>query len=283
MEVKKDDFVFQIDAAIVREAFEKDNFLIEYDEQCVDKGTCAIYFSSNDIYFPNTEDVFKSRIIEKNFYEMFSTRVKAAYKHIFLRDIYKQWYILGINSRIHSPELLHKFLMEETEGFSVITVGSSAGGYAAVLYGSWLSAKRVFSFNGQFELRTLLQTSNPQTDPLLFRNAASEVARYFDLRNFINRKIDIYYFSSLGSAWDNQQYHHVKDITSLKPILFKTAHHGVPFVKSALPVVINMEGDALNKWIGKMFNPIFFSINVGGLSNTIITLYKQLAVRLKRS
>jgi len=281
MEAIKDDFVFQIDASIVREAYKKDNFLIEFDKECVDKTTCAVYFSSNDIYFPNTEDAFKSRIFEKDFYEMYNTRVKSAYKHIFIRDIYKQWYIYGINSRIHSPELLLKFLEDETMGCSVITIGSSAGGYAAVLYGSLLSANRVFSFNGQFELCTLLETSNPQTDPLLFRNAKSAVSKYYDLKSFINQKIDIYYFTSLGSAWDNQQYHHVKDITTLKPILFKTSHHGVPFVKSALPVVINTEGDILNKWVNKKFNPIAFSVRIAGLNNTLITLYKQLKNKLR--
>jgi len=275
MVISDTDFVFQTDADIVRAEFEKDNYLEVYNEECADKSLCAIYFSSNDIYFPNSEDVFRKRILEKDFYEMFNTRVKTAYKHIFVRDIKKQWYIGGINSRVNSPELLFEFLKLKTEGYSVITIGSSAGGYAAVLYGSFLSAKRVFSFNGQFELMSLLKTSNRHIDPLLFRNADSPLAHYFDLRNFVNREIAIYYFSSLGSEWDYQQYIHIKDIPSVKPVLFNTSHHGVPFVKAALPVVINLESITLDKLVGKKYNSLLFSIRLIGLRKVFWGLYQQ--------
>jgi hypothetical protein len=162
-----------------------------------------------------------------------------------------------------------------------MTIGSSAGGYAAVLFGSLLLAKRVYTFNGQFELDSLLLTSNRKIDPLLFRNAGSALSRYYDLRNFISNKIAIYYFSSLGSAWDNQQYKHIIDIPSMRPILFKTAHHGVPFVKSALPVVINLESEALEKLVGKKFNSLLFSIRMAGLIETLTSLYKQILNKLK--
>jgi hypothetical protein len=283
MEMNNSDFVFQTDSKIVQKMFEKDNYLVVYDETCEDKNSCAIYFSSNDIYFPNTEEVFRKRIVEKDFYEMYLTRVNGAYKHVFVRDIQKQWYIGGINSRIHSPELLLEFLQEETRGYSLTTIGSSAGGYAAVLYGSLLSANRVFSFNGQFEVSSLLKISTPAVDPLLFRNAASPLAKYFDIRELINPSINIYYFSSLDSEWDSQQYRHIQDITYVKPILFKTSHHGVPFVKSALPVVINMESQALDKMVGKRFNPVFFSIKRAGLIKTLKVLYAQLISKLAKS
>jgi len=128
-------FVFQTDSEIINEVYNKNNFLIVYDEKCINKDTCAIYFSSNNIYYPNTEEVFRKRIIERDFYEWYHTRISKAYKHIFLRDIKKQWYITGINSQINSPELLLNFLKKEVKGFSTITVGSSAGGSAEVLYG----------------------------------------------------------------------------------------------------------------------------------------------------
>lgn len=281
MEVNNTNFVFQTDSDIIQQIFKKDNYLVEYNEQCTNRTVCAIYFSSNDIYFPNKEDVFRKRIVEKDFYEMYHTRLNSAYKHIFVRDIKKQWYIGGINSIINSPELLLKFLKKETEGYSVITIGSSAGGYAAMLYGSLLNAKHVFSFNGQFEVNTLLKTSNKQIDPLLFMYAESELAHYFDLRDFVNKEIVIYYFSSLGSNWDYQQYNHIKDIPSVKPILFKTSHHGIPFVKSALPIVINMESETLDKMVGKKFNPLLFSIKKAGFLKTFTTLYKQLKYKIK--
>lgn len=98
-EINKTCYVFQVDSDIVQQVYnEKDNFLIEYDNQG-EKKWCAIYFSSNDIYFPNTEEIFRKRIIEKNFFEWYHSRINRAYKHIFVRDIFKQWYLMGINAK----------------------------------------------------------------------------------------------------------------------------------------------------------------------------------------
>jgi hypothetical protein len=282
MELNQEDFVFQTDSDIIKDAFEKDNYLVVYNEQCTDKRVCAIYFSSNDIYFPNSEDVFRKRIIEKDFYELYNTRINYAYKHIFVRDIKKQWYVSGINSRIHSPQLLLAFLKGETEGYSVITVGSSAGGYAAVLYGSLLPAILVFSFNGQFEVNSLLKSSNAKIDPLLFRCEGSALSNYFDLKDFINTKIDIYYFVSSASEWDYQQYKHISTIPTVKVIFFNTAHHGIPFVKSALTYVINLDSATLDKFVGKKFNSIEFSIRIVGVVKTCVSICRQLVHKIKR-
>lgn len=82
--------MFQIDSGIVRDVYNKQpNYKIEYDESCLEN-VCAIYLSSNDIYFPNTEEIFRKRIVEKFFFEWYHTRFKAR-KHIFLRDIFKLW------------------------------------------------------------------------------------------------------------------------------------------------------------------------------------------------
>lgn len=76
--------VFQVDSPIVKETYStNDNYLIEYDDTIENKDCCAIYFSSNDVYFPNTEEVFLKRIKERNAYEWYGTRIKKAYKHIF--------------------------------------------------------------------------------------------------------------------------------------------------------------------------------------------------------
>jgi len=48
-------------------------------------------------------------------------------------------------------------LREESKRYSVITLGSSADGFAAVLYGQLLDAEIIYSFNGQFENNPLLK------------------------------------------------------------------------------------------------------------------------------
>lgn len=273
--------IFQTDSDIVKETYKSDNYLIEYDDKYKQTLRCVIYFSSNDIYYPNTELAFRKRILEKDYYEMYHTRIENAYKHIFIRDIQKQWYIAGISERINTPQLLLEFLKEETKGYEVVTLGGSAGGYAAVLYGSQLLADLVLTFNGQFELETLLNTSSPEIDPLLFRNQNSELAFYYNLRHFINNQVNIYYFNSKKSAWDNQQYSFIEDIKSIKPVIFNTSHHGVPFIKSALHSVINMKIDTLETISNKTHNPILFSIKYGGLFATFSILLSQLVHKLK--
>ena len=103
-----------LDNPILTEQHKCPNMLIEYDESCVDHSTCTIYFSSNGIYFPNEENVFRSVIIHKDRYEWYKTRRKS-YKHIFVRDVYKQWYAEGINDQYNTIEKLGQLLIQETK------------------------------------------------------------------------------------------------------------------------------------------------------------------------
>lgn len=196
--------MFQIDSKIVRSVYSTEpNYIIDYDESS-EENVCAIYFSSNDIYFPNTEEIFRKRIVEKNFFEWYHTRVKAR-KHIFVRDVFKQWYIEGINTIINSPEKMEEWLKTETLGYQVITVGSSAGGYAAVLYGSLLKAVRVIAFNAQFSLMSASHKASNTHDPLLFKSLHTDRASYFQLKDFLQPSVKYYYFLSVGCAEDNEQ------------------------------------------------------------------------------
>tara|TARA_R110002126_G_scaffold286935_3_gene439232 strand:- start:8445 stop:9302 length:858 start_codon:yes stop_codon:yes gene_type:complete len=285
MEIKKDKnpYVFQVDSEIVKNVYNsQDNYLISYNEKCSNKNTCAIYFSSNDIYFPNTQEVFEQRIIEKDFYEWYGTRITNAYKHILVRDVHKQWYLSGINKEINSPESLLNFFITETKGYSILTVGSSAGGYAAVLYGSMLKAKKAIVFNAQFEIKTLLDSSNSSTDPFIFRYKNLPVSKYYDIKPFINKSTKVFYFYSLGSKWDAEQHEHVKDVQSINVIPFSTNHHGIPFLKFALNVVINLEGYKLTKFIKSKNNPIVFTIRMIGLVKTFQGAKKLLLHKYKK-
>jgi len=278
--------VFQVDSPIVQKVYKtNDNYLIEYDDTVKTQEYCAIYFCSNNIYYPNTEEIFRKRIIERNSFEWYGTRIKKAWKHIFMRDILKQWYLKGINSRICTPNLLLEFLQRETEGMKIITIGSSAGGYASILYGSQLNAERIIAINPQIEIASLLlPPSSPQINPLLFRLASTGVSKYFDLRNVVDvDRGNIYYFHSTKSKWDNKQYSKVCDYANIHHLSFTTSHHGIPFLKVALPKVINMENEELIKFCGKSNNPYIYTIKMVGVRTTIRGVYNQFRERfLKR-
>lgn len=268
-------YVFQIDSNIVNTVYqEQDNYLIEYDKKG-DKEWCAIYFCSNDIYYPNTKEIFQKRIVDKNFFEWYHSRISKAYKHIFIRDIFKQWYLAGINKNINSPKKLIEFLKKETYGYKVITIGSSAGGYAAILYGSFINTQYILAFNPQYELKSLLERSSEAINPLLFR-IKDERIQYFDIIAYINRQ-NIFYFYSNASKWDIEQNKHlIKVIPNLYKITFNTKHHGIPFLKVALPKVLNLNIEKLKSLSESTHNPIWFTIQMVGVRKTLSGLYKQI-------
>ncbi|AYQ31764.1 hypothetical protein [Runella sp. SP2] len=269
MEVNSRDFVFQTDSKIVQSAFENDNYLIELQEENYNENICVVYFSSNNIYYPNTEEVFKKQILEKNFYEMYRTRVKNAHKHIFVRDIFKQWYLKGINSKINSHEKFLGFLKMETENYLIYTIGSSAGGYAAVLYGQLLGANKIFSFNGQFMLFDLLESSSKEINPLIFRlRYNKDIIKLYSLREFITEPGRIFYFNSSKNIWDSEQLNHIAD-KQINVIRLRTSHHGIPFLKIALQNVICSSNKTLMKYTNKINNPTLFSLRFVGFFRII--------------
>ncbi len=268
--------VFQTDSSLVNKSYRtRDNYLIELDALSPKDKWCAIYFSSNDIYYPNNEATFKNEIEVKNKFEWFGTRIKKASKHIFLRDIKKQWYLTGINSDINSPIKLVDFLKEETKDYKIITIGSSAGGFAAVIIGQLLGAQHIFSFNGQFEISSLLENSNESTNPVVFRNKNNaNYNKFYSTLNFITKPSTIIYFTSLYSGIDKKQKEFIHHLP-IQIFGFKTAHHGIPFIKSTLPSLINMDVHVLLDKKRTKINPILFSINIGGFGTTLKGIVKS--------
>lgn len=131
------------------------NYLIIEDNS--GKGNlCAIYFSSNALYYPDTEEVFRERILNRNAYEWYGKRVPLAKKHIFVRDVFKCWYVKGINTNICDIFKLCDFLKKESLGYKTVCIGSSAGGYAAMLCGSIIKSEKVYAFNPQINLDGLI-------------------------------------------------------------------------------------------------------------------------------
>ena len=61
---------------------------------------------------------------------------------------------------------------------------------------------------------------------------------------------------------------------------FDTRNHGIPFVKSALSNVINLDNLNLDRLNSKTFNPVLFSIRYGGLKRTLSVLQKKIKSKL---
>ena len=275
--MEKINTVFQTDSEIIAETYRTNsNYLIEYSqvENSKDK-YCVLYFSSNDLYFPNTKDTFQNQLLDKNKFEWYGTRVENGSKHIFLRDIKKQWYLTGVNQEYNSIEKLSQFLKKETEGYKVITLGSSAGGYAAVLLGSLLNAELIYTFNGQFQISDLLQTSVEAINPIIFREQLNPaINQYFSLRSFIKKPNCIFYFYSDRSKWDINQFEHIADL-GVQTISFRTSHHGIPFFKSNLKYVLNKPKESIRNLVYNVQYPLLFSFKIEGMIKSFYSLFKQ--------
>ena len=103
------------------------NCRIEYTGE---KRDCvAIYLTSNNLFFPHTEEMFWKAVVEKDRYEWTKQKISYVQKHIFLRDIYKQWYASGINSTLDSIDKVVEWLKVEVKDYTrIVCLGSSGGG-----------------------------------------------------------------------------------------------------------------------------------------------------------
>ncbi len=85
-----------VDAEIVQHTYNNnDNYRIEVGDPT--SPYACIYCSSHGIYFPNTEAEFEKRIVAQDRYDWLKNKVRNVQKHIFIRDVQKQWYLNGIN------------------------------------------------------------------------------------------------------------------------------------------------------------------------------------------
>lgn len=92
-------FIFHSDSPVVKKYYTQDrNYKIIPGHK--ENKYVVIYFSSNDIYYPNNRRTFEKRIIKEDRYEWKKNLLPNTRKHIFVRDIHKQWYLYGISKDI---------------------------------------------------------------------------------------------------------------------------------------------------------------------------------------
>lgn len=203
-------------------------------------------------------------------------RVKRASKHIFVRDVYKQWYASGLNKNISDIDSMFSFFQKECEGYDeIITVGSSAGGYASILFGTMLNANICLSFNAQWELFSSVERDGKIISPILYK--LREVgAKYMDIAKPEYDKESVFYFVSTKSPWDIQQNIHASNMTHINRINFFSSHHGIPFLKCSLREILQYDKEYLIYLSGKTYNPLLFSFNISGFRTSVSFLVKEI-------
>jgi len=232
---------FQICDPLVLAARQQDNIRVKLRDST--KPLIAVYFSSHAIYFPNDAATFRREILEHDRYEWTDPRndFQQAGINLYTRDLFKQWYIDGITAKVDSVEQLADMLREYIGDRPVITVGTSAGGYAATLFGVLLGAQAVYTFSSQFDLeRAALYEGGQRTNPLIWRyRSVPEKAQFYRLGNWIEnaKSVPVLYFYGTESLEDCVQYDTVKHCANLFAFPIRSPSHGIvvyPFDLSAI-------------------------------------------------
>lgn len=239
---------------LIQEQFHKDNFIIRTNSvlpqknenntnDVKDEKWAVIYCSSNGVYREDTVDCFKKTILEIDNYEWYMNRIPYAEKHIFIRDVSKRFYQFGINDNgLDSIEKVAEKLQQETEGYKIITIGSSSGGMAAIVLGKILKAEFTIAFS------PLLRPYKPdEAKKIVEQKIATK--EYFDAVEYANSDIPIFYIYPNGSEWDIYNSSLVSDFQNVYFLPIKSDVHGVPINKRVLRKILESKMEKLKSII----------------------------------
>ena len=239
--------IWSADNYLVKKAYDQENYRIV--DVCDHNQTCLIFFSSHNIYYPNNESELVRTIFLRDRYEWMNTACSSYVlenvgRIIFLRDVYKQFYVTGISSKYPSIGETINFLKEKVEGYQVITFGSSAGGYMAMVAGILLKAKYIINNSGNFNINNSLHLESEIIQKAIYNENNRP---YLDLRNLlVGNVIPIYYFMAGKNDNECQQYSNVKHIDCIKHIPFSEHNHATTvFPGNWVYLILNEE--LLNK------------------------------------
>ena len=233
-----------LEGEIYEKAYSQENIEI-YNDITKKDGMCAIFFSSAGLYYPNTEDALNKTVLIDNRYEWKKARIPTVKRYIYVRDVSKSFYLFGINKRISTIESIIKELQRITQGYEVICIGSSAGGYLAVLAGCKLkNCKYVLDFSGYYNLNLLDENKWPIIKEL---QKKANFKEWYDLRAYIKEKqCEVFRFYPVDLDEDSIQTQYVKNY-GIKNFPIVSKKHGVPFYKSELYYLLTFDEKKLNR------------------------------------
>ena len=211
-------------------------------------GKIIVFFSSNAIYYPNDEETFTKRIIEEDYYDWTNISKhklirKNFEKIVFVRDVYKQWYVKGINKDINDINSLIGLVKSITKGYKVTTVGSSAGGYIASLVGCQIGAERIINNSGQYNLDKC-----DNLGPFIEKYSNDEnKSKYYDIVPYIKENSSrIYYFYPSSCEYDIIQSSLTEGL-HINYFAMDSTKHGEAIRPVCYPYVITLNKEKLNR------------------------------------
>jgi hypothetical protein len=118
------------------------------------------------------------------------------YDKYFYIDLHQNWYHQGIAGFSTNVEETRNYLQTIIRDYnSVLFVGVSAGGYAAILFGSLLKVTSILAFIPQTRLRP-------------YENGREMDSSYLDLRNYMTHSTQYYIYGN-PSILNKDDHHHI--------------------------------------------------------------------------
>ena len=156
----------------------------------------------------------------------------------------------------------------------MITLGSSAGGYAAVAYGVRLQAEHVLTFSPQLNLTPHVKP----TDILAKQYVDTQGSLVNCIPLLEQSSTPVFYFYGQGSQQDVKQARLVEHIPTVHRFVFNSDVHGPPMHVFDLTALLAMPTSQLQKlhqqFANRTINKHYFSIVLNGMLG-YISKYSQ--------
>ncbi len=213
----------------------KENYKIIDNPNAAEPDLCAVFFSSVGLY---SEKNFAARL-DADYYEFHRNPVRRAGRNIYVRDVLLSFYLDGINARVNSADKLFALLKELTQGYRVITIGVSAGGYMAMLAGSVLGAEYAVSESGTVNLDFMKHHFAKFPWARKWLQAADRP--YWQIVPYLQQKpVTVYEFEAYNNPCDRENAALLSAVPSVKFFNIACDSHGTVLDSPAIGAFINL-------------------------------------------
>lgn len=120
-----------------------------------------------------------------------------------------------------------------------------------------------------------MQRSTLDRNPILFRRLKTAGAKVENILLGVQDNTHIYYVYSNKSVSDVEQHRYVEGMKNLSCIAFDSSKHGIPFLKVALPIFINLSAEEMERLSERKHHPVCFTIHCVGILQTISGFFRQ--------
>lgn len=252
------------------------------------KGKVIVFFSGHGLYYPNTYEEFNKAVVINNKFEWNkiarNPRITTiAEEIVFVRDVYKVWCINGINASVNSQDRLASFLQKIVGDRELITVGSSAGGYMAILFGCLLNAVAIYAFSPQVNLHEYNKDHIIDYYADYVNN--SDVYKYMNLKPLIdNYKGDLFYWYPAKCTEDIRQYKAVSMCSNIVFFAMDQTEHGATLWGESIIRSLELSEDRLKllskQYANKIISPRVYCSDTSGILKAMgIYLVKRIKGR----